>query len=387
MLDDLPPVVGAETSWVLVAICADKGHAAEAVATADAGYAISTRCSGAPHMRFNIADAHVGALLLAGSVNAALQIAERERRIAAELPGAAHVLGVAIAGRAAVAAGRLDAGCLLLQQSIRSFAASGHDIGWGYRYRIPLTAALAMRGSTQQAVETLAELDELHRPFRSLGYELSLARAWVAGSQGALSEAIGILRSAAETAAANGSFAAEVMCLQAAVQFGDRTCEPRLSELRTLVEGPRVGLAARFATALANDDAAELSSVSVGFENVGDLVAAIDAAAHATMAYRRKDLRGSALGSAARAEAMAQRCRAETPILRQACEPLPLTDREREIVLLIGHGMHNRDIAERLFLSIRTVEDHIYKSMNKTGTATREELAALLCHPAPPEDP
>jgi DNA-binding CsgD family transcriptional regulator len=388
VLCDLPPVVGAETSWVLVAICADEGRAAEAVTTAEAGYAISTRCSDAPHMRFNIADAHVGALLLAGSIDAALQLAERERRLAAELPGAAHVLGAAIAGRAAFGAGHLDAGCLLLRQSIAAFSASGHDIGWGYRYRVPLTAALAMRGLTQEAAETLAALDGLQRPFRSLGYERSLARAWVAGGQGAISEAIGILRSAAETAAANRTFAAEVMCLQTAAQFGDRTCAPRLRELQTLVEGPRVGHAARFAAALADDDAAELSSVSQGFEEMGDLVAAVDAAAHATMAYRRKDLRGSALGSATRAEEIARRCGgAETPTLRQAREPLPLTDREREIVLLIGQGMSNRDIAERLFLSVRTVEGHIYKAMNKTGTATREELAALLFHPAAPQLP
>jgi DNA-binding CsgD family transcriptional regulator len=388
VLDDLPPVVGAETSWVLVAMHADEGRAAEAVAIADAGYAISTRCSDAPHMRFNIADAHIGALLLAGSIDAALEVAVRERGHAADLPGAAHVLGGAIAGRAALGAGRLDTACPLLQQAIAAFSTSGHDIGWGYRYRIPLTTALAMRGLTHDAVETLAALDELQRPYRSLGYERSLARAWVAGGQGAISEAIGILRSAAEMAAANRSFAAEVMCLQAAVQFGDRTCAPRLGELEAIVEGPRVGLAARFATALAEDDAAELSLVSEGFEEMGDVVAAVDAVAHATMAYRRKDLRGSALGCAAQAEAMAQRCGgADTPTLRQAREPLPLTDREREIVLLVGQGMPNRDIAERLFLSIRTVEGHIYKAMSKTGTATREELAALVRHPGPPERP
>ena len=67
-----------------------------------------------------------------------------------------------------------------------------------------------------------------------------------------------------------------------------------------------------------------------------------------------------------------------TPALRQAREPLPLTDREREIVMLLGQGLSNRDVAVRLTLSVRTVEGHIYKAMNKTGTASREELAALL---------
>ena len=57
---------------------------------------------------------------------------------------------------------------------------------------------------------------------------------------------------------------------------------------------------------------------------------------------------------------------------------MPLTDREREIVMLIGEGLSNRDIAERLTLSVRTVESHIYRAMIKTGTASRDELAALL---------
>ena len=125
-------------------------------------------------------------------------------------------------------------------------------------------------------------------------------------------------------------------------------------------------------------DGTELATVSEGFEEMGDRVAAVEAAAQASVAYRRQDLRGSALGCAARAEALAEKCGADTPTLRQAREPLPLTDREREIVLLIGQGLSNRDVAERLTLSTRTVEGHIYRAMSKTGTTSRDELAALL---------
>ena len=64
--------------------------------------------------------------------------------------------------------------------------------------------------------------------------------------------------------------------------------------------------------------------------------------------------------------------------LRQAARPLPLTGREAEIVMLIGEGLSNRAVAERLTLSVRTVESHIYRAMAKTGTTSREELAALM---------
>lgn len=185
--------------------------------------------------------------------------------------------------------------------------------------------------------------------------------------------------SAAETARANGQFAAEVLCLQTAAQFGEHTHAPRLRELAAIVEGPRVGAVARFAAALRTGDGAELASVSDEFERMGDLVAAADAAAHAAMAYRREGLQGSGYGCAARAHALARRSGgANTPALRQAGDRLPLTDREREIVLLIGEGLSNRAVAQRLTLSVRTVESHIYNAMAKTGATSRDGLAILI---------
>ena len=377
-LDDLPAVVGAEIAWVLAVIAGDAGRTGEAVAVADAGYTAATRSFDAPHMRFNIADAHISALLLSGRIADALEVAERVRQQAADLPGAAQLLGSAVAGRAALGAGHLDTACVMLERAAEGLSAS-HAIGWGYRYHIPRTIALAVRGSTDEAAAMHSALDKLRRPFRSLDYESSLARAWVAAGQGAVSEAITIVLSAAERAADNRQFAAEVVCLQTATQFGDRTSAPRLRELESIVDGPRVGLAARFAVALCDGDAAELSSVSTEFELMGDLVAAVDAAAYAALAYRSQDLRGSALICSARGDALAEQCGgASTPALRRATEPLPLTDREAEIVMMIGEGLSNRAIAERLTVSVRTVESHIYRAMSKTGTTSRDELAALI---------
>ena len=158
--------------------------------------------------------------------------------------------------------------CLLLKQAVDGLSAS-HAIGWGYRYRIPQVTALAIRGSADEAAAVLASLDEVTRRHRSLDYELSLARAWVAAGQGGVSEAIRGLLSAAERAAAKGQFAAEVLCLQTAVQFGDHTGATRLHELESIVEGPRVSVAARFAAALRDGDGAELSSAVRGIRAHG----------------------------------------------------------------------------------------------------------------------
>ncbi|MGB9279982.1 MAG: helix-turn-helix transcriptional regulator, partial [Pseudonocardiaceae bacterium] len=75
----------------------------------------------------------------------------------------------------------------------------------------------------------------------------------------------------------------------------------------------------------------------------------------------------------------AQACEgARTPALAALAAPLPLTSREREIVTLAAGGLSNRQIADRLIVSVRTVEGHLYRACAKLGTSDRTELAALL---------
>ncbi|GAB93097.1 AAA family ATPase, partial [Gordonia rhizosphera] len=167
--DDLP-VAGAEVSWALTQIAADAGRATESVSVADTGRAVATRSLDAPQMRFNIADAEVSALLLAGEIRSALDVAERVRRQSADLPGAAQLLGAAVAGRAALGAGRLDTACSLLRTAADGLSVA-HAAGWGYRYRIPHITALALRGSTREAAAALAAHDDVRRAFRSLDHE------------------------------------------------------------------------------------------------------------------------------------------------------------------------------------------------------------------------
>jgi DNA-binding CsgD family transcriptional regulator/tetratricopeptide (TPR) repeat protein len=55
-----------------------------------------------------------------------------------------------------------------------------------------------------------------------------------------------------------------------------------------------------------------------------------------------------------------------------------LTSREREIANLIGTGKSNREVAETLVISERTVETHVAAVFHKFGVTNRRELAALL---------
>ena len=55
----------------------------------------------------------------------------------------------------------------------------------------------------------------------------------------------------------------------------------------------------------------------------------------------------------------------------------PLTEREREVRGLLVQGLPDRVIAQRLVLSVKTVEKHVGAVLRKTGARNRTELAAL----------
>jgi DNA-binding NarL/FixJ family response regulator len=95
--------------------------------------------------------------------------------------------------------------------------------------------------------------------------------------------------------------------------------------------------------------------------------------------HTRQGRRGSGHTAAARAHQLAQACEgAHTPALAAITAPLLLTNREREIVTLAAGGLSNREIAQRLVVSVRTVENHLYRASTKLGTTDRAALAALL---------
>ncbi len=51
-----------------------------------------------------------------------------------------------------------------------------------------------------------------------------------------------------------------------------------------------------------------------------------------------------------------------------------LTDREREVVALVGEGLSNEEIAGRLFMSPATAKTHVNRSMTKLGARDRAQL-------------
>ena len=58
-----------------------------------------------------------------------------------------------------------------------------------------------------------------------------------------------------------------------------------------------------------------------------------------------------------------------------------MTAREREIADLVAGALTNRQIADLLVLSERTVESHVRSVLAKLGAANRTELATLVGRP------
>jgi DNA-binding CsgD family transcriptional regulator len=65
------------------------------------------------------------------------------------------------------------------------------------------------------------------------------------------------------------------------------------------------------------------------------------------------------------------------PRPRTQANPFQLTDRQIEVLGLMGDGLSNGEIADHLFISKKTVEHHVSAVLAKLGTPTRAKAIAM----------
>jgi ATP/maltotriose-dependent transcriptional regulator MalT len=128
--------------------------------------------------------------------------------------------------------------------------------------------------------------------------------------------------------------------------------------------------------ARAAGDATALLETAEGFEAVGATRFACEAAAHAAEAFAAAGREDSARRAAARCRELHDPAQGGTVPAMPGLEPagLVLTGREAQLVELAARGLSNAEIAERLVLSVRTVESHLYRAMHKLGVTDRRDL-------------
>lgn len=283
-------------------------------------------------------------------------------------------------GQAALAAGRPTSAARWLREADAEFV-DNDPVGWLHWCLLSLAEALAITNDPAGAATALARAREVRRPtFVLWAPDALLAEAWVAAGSGELTEAASLAREAGQVAGASGQWAVEAAALHTAVRLGDQgKVAGRLRELAGKCDGCLVDTFSDHADALAAGDGTGLDQVSVRFDAMGARLLAAEAASQASVAHERAGRRASSWASAGRAHELAEGCEgADTPELGHTRPALPLSRREREVAGLAARGLSNRTIAERLTVSVRTVEGHLDRVYAKLGIAGRGELALVL---------
>ncbi len=242
-----------------------------------------------------------------------------------------------------------------------------------------LAAALGHLGDAAGARAAVEEMDTLHLPVDAQGL-VPLARAWAAVAEGDPLRARTGLAEAAEAVRARGQLTVSAALWHDVARLGDAAAAAGpLADLARQCDSDLVAARAAHARAATAHDPSGLAAAAERFAELGALLLAAEAAAEACEAMRAVGDQRAAGAWAARSAELAARCEgAATPGLRVSTGVVPLTSREREICLLAMRGLSSKDIAERLTLSVRTVNNHLQNAYGKLGVGGRTELAGAL---------
>lgn len=367
------------TTWAAVPTCAAlaaTGRYSEVGRIADIGVRAAMSCGMGLH-RFNIGISEIIAATDAGDDRAAERIYKRYAAMAEGLPGAEAMVD-AMLGVVRLARGEFPAACAAFTRSISLFA-KGFPSPWLVVVGAFQAQAEGARGDSTAAAAALWRADRAYGPHAAVFLpELELARAWERAAAGDTQAATTHATQAAEIARAAGMHAAEMRTRHAAVRFGDRSQTARLERLARILDTPLAEAAADHARGLTQRDGDLLDAAAQQFADLGALACAADAAAQAAGEHARRGDRGKKFESSAWAHALASRYELHTPAVEAAARPLPFSGRERQIVNLVAAGLSNREIADRLVISVRTVEGHLYRLFTKLGINSREQLTLLV---------
>ena len=244
-----------------------------------------------------------------------------------------------------------------------------------------LLFAAALARDMEVAHEAGRALDALDpHPAALFDTAIRQARAWAAVADGDPERARRLLRDAATEASSRGAVLDESAALHDLARLGraDDVAD-RLQALAATGQGDFLRVLADHAGGLARGDQEALGDAAERFAAMGFNLRGAESAMAASEASARTGDQRAAARWARRGTELAARCQAPaTPELVGSAGPVPLTNREREIALLAADGLTTRVIAERLYLSARTVDNHLARIYTKLGITNRSELAATL---------
>jgi DNA-binding CsgD family transcriptional regulator len=381
-IDTSVPRVNVLAAIPRAASFATLGRTAEAVAISQRGYhdhlALGDELAIAP------AGTHVvnqtWALVEAGRLAEAEELgrvwldrAARERRPLGVTWFSVHLARCALTqGRAATARDLAERACAAAEAG-------------GYEGLKPISRALlaVAQGLLGHAAASAACAEQVVAGGRGFGFfepELALGRAWAMVAAGEMPAARALLTAAAAAAEDASHIPTAAWLLHDALRVGaGRAAAARLNVLAGVSDSVLVAARAEHASALVDDDAERLAGSGDRFEAIGAILLAAEATAAAADSWRRQQDQRRATALYLRSLELAEQCEgATTPGLIRVGTVVPLTAREREVAMLAATGHSSRVIAERLYLSARTVDNHLSRIYEKLGVSGRAELAVAL---------
>jgi DNA-binding NarL/FixJ family response regulator len=226
---------------------------------------------------------------------------------------------------------------------------------------------------TMTALEQMRAFSESHAPLPVQRVPVRRAEGWAFRMRNALDAGHELLEDAA-------SIEDEMPGLAPQLAYDAlRAGAPAASHLERMAarcQSRLVTAYARHASAKAARDGAALMDAAEEMAAIGALRYAVEAATDAAVAFLSQGRQDSARRAAARARQLhvADQGGELPPIDGLDAAAVDLTRREAQLVELAREGLSNAEIADRLVLSVRTVETHLYRGMQKLGIKDRRDL-------------
>jgi DNA-binding CsgD family transcriptional regulator len=375
----LPDLHALLASLALIMAMGALGEVDDLSAVAEQALRRATTSFQASQLRFWFGAVYGRACRLTGRIDEFVSTAQQLADSARDVPGLAYANLALLLGNADLARGAVADAVRLLHEAVAGVQIHAVRTGLRPASYFALAEAHAKLGQAAEANDALAAAPSaVPADYLFMHTGLSLAGGWAMAASGRLSEAVASAQEAAQLARDRGQPTHELACIQAGAQWGDASGAARAQELAEALSLPLAKAVALHAKALLGGDGEGLLAASVAYREIGDRAAAADAAAQASVAFDEGQRHKRGLYAAALARELADECGGlRTPALRTPTG-LKLSGRQRDVIELVVAGLSNRQIAEKLVMSVRTVEGHIYRACHRVGAQSREELASII---------
>ncbi|MFD8955022.1 LuxR C-terminal-related transcriptional regulator [Streptomyces xanthophaeus] len=203
------------------------------------------------------------------------------------------------------------------------------------------------------------------------------ALAWNAYFAGNRNQALLIMRDAVAVSEKNGAYAGVAVGVHemARLGFADHT----FPFWHASVQGPYLQARLDYSRALATSNIQLLRRAAKTFDTVKAEIFAAEAYAELAQLHRSNSQDRAATAASRKAAEYIRNCQGvTTPALLLLTSASPLSLRERELIFLVRQGLTDKEIADRLTLSVRTVSNHLYRIYRKLGADGRRDLRQVV---------